>query len=127
MSRHVKHYVGAVSQFQHVRRYRSRCHGNMHLYAAPKSHRPWPALVRAAKSIDTYCTPAGSARECIYVNPIDASAGSSRGEGAHAPIINHAITSLIWHPIYTLCLRICHPVKRWKALASSVTVGEQGL
>ena len=59
----------------------------------------------------------------MQLNPIDAPAGSLRGEGAHVPILNcHAVINMA--PICSLqFLAIHYPAKRQKALDSSVTFG----
>ena len=82
----------------HILVNRSCCHGKVRLNTAPKSHRPRPAL-RVGGKMRRY---AGGKCPGMHLNPIDAPAGSSHGEGARAPIINHDMTSLIWQPIRSL-------------------------
>ena len=87
----------------------------------------------AAKSTDTL---AGSTWECIWSPQMhpqalrrmhsNPSASSSRGGGAHASIINCAMTSLIWQPVHCLCSTVPHQAKRRKALDPSVTCGWAG-
>lgn len=98
------------------------CCGNVHLYAAPKSHSPWPAL-RAGGKIHRY---AGGKCPGVHLNRCICR--QFAGGGARASIIYHAMASLILHPFHSLYSAICHPAKRrrhcfFQHLADSLNTG----